>query len=124
MAYSRWFTIPDNGLHEADLYSTSQPPPPPCVAPDEEIYIYGMTIDVNGKPVLEYWDANQPGDVTGYNIYRASSPSGPWTVIGSNVVDMDAGTPNNQYVDQTGDVGSPWYYKITAYNGLCGLEGP
>jgi len=37
---------------------------------------------------------------------------------------MDAGTPNYQYVDQTGDVGGNWYYKVTAYNGACGAEAP
>ena len=37
-------------------------------------------------------------------MYRAASPTGPWSVLGSNVVDMDEGTPNGQYFDQTGDV--------------------
>jgi len=83
-----------------------------------------VTLDLNGKPVLHYMDPNQPSDVTGYDICRASSPMGPWTVIGSNVVDMDQETANNQSVDQTGDVGSPWYYKIAAFNGACGVEGP
>jgi len=99
-------------------------PSQPCVTPSEEIHIYLVTLDVNGKPVLHYTDPNPPSEVTGYNIYRASSPQGPWTMIGSNVVDMDGGTTNNQYVDQTGDVGSPWYYKIAPFNGACGAEGP
>ena len=124
VGWSRWLTIGGNGLYEADVYSTSQPVPPPCIAPDEETYIENVTLDINGKPVLHYLDANQPSDVTGFNIYRASSPVGPWTMIGSNVVDMDEGTPNNQYVDQTGDVGGPWYYKIAPFNGACGAEGP
>jgi len=98
--------------------------PPSCVTPAQEIGIYGMSLDVDGKPVLHYTDPNQPSTVTGYNVYRASSPQGPWTMIGSNVVDMDPGTANKQYVDQTGDVGSPWFYKIAPFNGACGLEGP
>jgi hypothetical protein len=113
-----------NSLYEADLVSTSAPTPPPCVKPDEEIYISMVRLDANNKPVLTYMDPNQPSAVTGYNIYRSSSPTGPWTMIGSNVVDMDQGTPNYQYVDQTGDVGSPWYYKVAAWNGACGVEGP
>jgi len=51
--------------------------PQPCEAPDEEPYISGMTLDINGKPVLHFQDANQPSAVTGFNIYRASAPPAP-----------------------------------------------
>jgi hypothetical protein len=121
---SRWFTLSGNGLYEADLFSTSQVAPPPCTAPDEELYITVVTLDGNGKPVLHYQDPNQPADVTGYNIYRSAAPTGPWIMLGSNVVDMDEGTPNMQYVDQTGDVGGPWFYQVAAWNDVCGAEGP
>ena len=92
--------------------------------PDEALYIYTVTLDINGKPVLH--SGSQSGEaVTGYNIYRAAAPAGPWgSPIGSNVVDMDGGTANIQYADLTGDVGGPWYYKANAYNGACGAEGP
>ena len=49
---------------------------------------------------------------------------GPWTLLGSNVVDMDAGTPDDQFVDQTGDVGEPWFYEVAAWNNAYGAEGP
>ncbi len=74
--------------------------------------------------MIHYQDPNQPSEVTGYDVYRSDSPAGPWILLGSNVVDMDAGTPNNQYVDQTGDVGGSWYYQVAAFNGACGAEGP
>jgi hypothetical protein len=122
--YGPWVTISGNGLFEADLLSTSEEGPPQCIAPDEEVYITTVTLDGNGKPVLHYQDPNQPSDVTGYNIYRATAPEGPWTMIGSNVVDMDEGTPDNQYVDQTGDVGGPYYYEIAPWNEACNAEGP
>ena len=92
--------------------------------PDEEAYITTMSIDANNKPVLHYQDPNQPSDVTGYNIYRAPTATGPWTMLGSNVVDMDEATPDKQYVDQTGDVGGPWFYQVAAWNGVCAAEGP
>ena len=92
--------------------------------PDEEVYITTVTLDGNGKPVLHYQDPNQPADVTGYNVYRAGAPTGPWVLLDSNVGDMDAGTPNIQYVDQTGDVGGSWYYRVAAWNELCAAEGP
>ncbi len=113
-----------HGLREADIFSTSQVAPPPCVAPDEELYITTITIDGNGKPVIHYQDPNQPADVTGYNVYRAAAPTGPWVLLGSNVVDMDEGTANIQYVDQTGDAGGPWYYEVAAHNSICPAEGP
>jgi hypothetical protein len=124
VGWSRWVTLSSNSLFETDLFSTSQTVPPPCGIPDEEIYISDMTLDGNGKPVIHYQDPNQPADVTGYNIYRASNAGGPWTLLASNVVDMDEGTPNYQYVDQTGDVGGMWYYKVSAWNDACGAEGP
>ena len=45
-------------------------------------------------------------------------------MLASDVVDMDAGTPDIKYVDQAGDVGGPWFYKVKAYNNACGAEGP
>jgi hypothetical protein len=119
-----WLTPSANGLYEADLFGTSEPPPPPCEVPDEESYITTVTIDGNGKPVIHYQDPNQPAAVTGFNVYRAAAPTGPWDVLGSNVVDMDEGTPDNQYVDQTGDAGGPWYYQVSPWNEACGAEGP
>ena len=124
VGWSRWVTLSGNGLYEADLRSSSQAAPPPCVAPDEEIYIVNVTLDLNGNPVLHYMDPNQPAEVTGYNIYRSPSSTGPWTLIGSNVVDMDAGTANKQYVDPTGGGGATWFYEVAAVNAVCGAVGP
>jgi hypothetical protein len=124
LPWGPWVTLSGNGLHETDLVSTSQTAPPPCLVPDEDLYITVVTLDGNGKPVLHYQNPNQPGEVTGYNIYRAGAAIGPYVLLGSNVVDMDAGTPDNQYVDQTGDVGGPWFYQVAAWNEACGAEGP
>ena len=79
--------------------------------------------------ILDVQDPNQPSNVTGYNVYRSSDaglPFGSWPLVDYNVVDMDAATPNKQWVDDTGDV-SPsgtWYYQILAYNAPCDGEGP
>lgn len=67
--------------------------------------------------------------MTGYNIYRSSNAGLPldlWTRMGTNVVDMDEGTANNQWVDQTNDPppGGVWYYDVLAYNSGCDAEGP
>jgi hypothetical protein len=74
-------------------------------------------------------DANQPAQVTGYNVYRSSDaqlPPGSWSQIGANVADADDATPNKQWIDSSGDV-SPtgiWFYEVAAYNGNCAAEGP
>jgi hypothetical protein len=124
VGWSPWVTLSMNGLFEADLFSTSQVAPPPCGIPVEEVYISTMSLDVNGKPVIHYQDPNRPADVTGYNIYRAAAPIGPWLLLDSNVVDMDEDTPDIQYIDQTGDVGDLWFYKVAAWNDTCGAQGP
>lgn len=74
-------------------------------------------------------DPNQPSQITGYNVYRSSSaatPQGSWPLAASDVVDMDQGASNKQWIDTSGDV-SPsgfWYYHVVAYNRLCPAEGP
>lgn len=146
------FTTPDQGLDDtldsdANRLTGETPsiPPPfqlfdesgwgaglvqegPCFPPDEPIYIYAVRQDVDHNPILDFQDPNQANQVTGYNIYRSSEAgaSWPWPMAGSNVKDMDAGTPNLQWTDSSGDV-SPtgvWFYKVTAYNAPCDAEGP
>jgi hypothetical protein len=97
----------------------------PCFAPDEPVYISRVRLDANNLVVLDLQDPNQTNQVTGYNVYRSSSPAAPWPwpLVGSNVRDMDAGTANIQWVDQSGDPGT-WFYQVNAYNAVCDTEGP
>lgn len=97
----------------------------PCALPTARIYIYGAHLDVKTNVELDFMDPNQPSVVTGYNVYRAPSSSGPWTLIASNVVNMDNSLPNLHYVDSSGtNCGGTCYFQIAAYNGSCGAEGP
>jgi fibronectin type 3 domain-containing protein len=45
--------------------------------------------------------------LTGYNIYRASSPSGPFTLVGT------AGAAATGFIDSTVAVAT-YYYEVTA----------
>ena len=91
-----------------------------CTPPGEELYITTMSKNDTGSPVIHYSDPNQPAVVSGYNVYRASVPMGPWTLVGVNTGDMDDLTPGLQFIDLTG--GGNWHYRIAAVNGFC--EGP
>ena len=103
----------------------------PCFAPDEPIYVYGVRLSTDGNefPILDFMDFNQPDQVTGYHVYRSSEtelPAETWPLVATDIVDGDQATPNNQWVDTSGDV-SPsdvWYYQITAFNNRCPAEGP
>jgi uncharacterized repeat protein (TIGR01451 family) len=101
-----------------------------CWPPDEPVYIasVGRTGDGNNYPILNFQDPNQPEQTTGYDVYRSATAGAawPWPLVATDVVDMDAATPNLQWVDTSGDV-SPtgaWYYQVTAYNHRCPAEGP
>lgn len=104
-----------------------------CFPPDEPVYIYSVTrtTDGNNFPVLHFMDPNQPRQVTGYNVYRTHDPSLPhsaWSCVATDVIDMDEGTPNKQWVDTSGEDPPPgysvWYYQVAAFNHGCPAEGP
>jgi len=117
--------VPPHQFADATGWSAGIVEDGPCFAPDEPVYIDHVRLDANNLVVLDFQDPNQPSQVTGYNVYRASSPAAawPWPLVGSNVRDMDAATTNLQWVDQSGDAGS-WYYQVNAYNAACDAEGP
>lgn len=94
-----------------------------CFLPDERLYLYSVVKDSNDNPVLNFEDPNQPSQVTGYNIYRATESTGPWTLVGSDVVDMDEGAANKQWVDHSG-ASETFYYQVAAFNNACPAEGP
>lgn len=120
-----WFTPAASGLKETDLRFV-----PPCNPPDEPVWLYSI-VKSGTDYTLNFEDPNQPDQRTGWNIRRSNNPAllpkSSWPLVGSNVVDMDAGTPNYQWTDHSGDEPGPggiWYYQVTAYNAYCSAEGP
>ena len=107
------------GAYYADSYSGKAYvyPMGPCAPPVEEISISMVRLDNNRKPVLTTADPAPSPTVTGYNIYRAPSGRGPWTLVGLNV-------PEGEFTDPTGDIGGPWFYRIAAWHDACHAEGP
>ena len=80
--------------------------------------------------ILDFTDPNPPGQVLGYNVYRAGQPQpppAPWTLVANEVSDGDLVTANIQWTDLTGDIpalGGVFYYTVAASNHFCGTEGP
>ena len=102
-----------------------------CIAPDDPVYIYQMRLSTDGNryPIPDFQDPNPPTNVTGYNVYRSENAALPfesWPLAAYDVPDMDAGLPDSQWVDTSGDVSGSgvWYYQVLAYNAPCGAEGP
>jgi hypothetical protein len=126
---SPWFTLAANGLRETDLRSTSIPSPPACVVPDEPCWLYSV-VKSGTDYTLNFQDPNQADQRTGWNIRRSNDaglPKNTWPLVGSNVVDMDAGAANYQWTDHSGDDPAPssvWYFQVTTYNLNCPAEGP
>lgn len=54
------------------------------------------------------WDAPVGSVVTSYNIKRASSDAGPFTVIGTSAT--------TGFVDNNVAEGDTWFYEVTAVN--------
>jgi uncharacterized repeat protein (TIGR01451 family) len=104
---------------------------PACVVPDQPLTIslVELTTDGNDFPIFHFGDPNTTYSVTGYNVYRsqdASLPPTSWILVASDVIDMDEGTAENQWVDTSAAV-SPsgiFYYQIVPYNSRCPAEGP
>lgn len=88
-------------------------------------YILPMEGDETEDNLLS-WGAStdDPGKVTRYNIYRSTSSTGPWTLIGSVTAD---GSNEYDYVDSgkgTGDDILWWYTVFSDWNGYEGEGTP
>jgi len=92
----------------------------------------GGSVDVTTERTAAHsvelsWTASTSSNATGYNIYRSTSPDGPFTKINSTPV---LGT---EYTDTTVASGMTYYYAATsvdldggesAYSGLVQVDVP
>jgi hypothetical protein len=127
--FGPWHSIAANAASETDLRGSLAPLPPACVPPDEPCWLYSVTKSGTNY-TLNWQDPNQSNQRTGWNIRRSNDaglPKSTWPLVGSNVVDMDAGAANYQWTDHSGDDPTPslvWYFQVTTYNLNCPAEGP
>jgi hypothetical protein len=72
----------------------------------------GQACNTNGGAVPHFvslsWTASTSSNIAGYNVYRGSASSGPFTIVNSSLV---AGTA---FTDTTVAAGQAYYYVCTA----------
>jgi hypothetical protein len=84
----------------------------PCPAPAPPVGLYSVSGD---HQVTLLWIPVLPERVAEFVVYRAPSPSGPYTAIG--------GTNQDYFVDGAVANGYTYFYAVSAVD-YCGLEGP
>ena len=96
-----------------------------CSPPDRAVLVSAVRRGSAGQMTLDIRDPNLAIQVTGYNVYRSSTASAPWPwpLVGSNVRDADPAAADVQWTDPSTDT-LTGYYQVTAYNSVCGAEGP
>ena len=63
-----------------------------------------------GQSVDLSWNPSTSPSIVGYNVYRGTSPSGPYTKLNSSL------DPSTEYTDATVQAGQTYYYATTAVN--------
>jgi uncharacterized repeat protein (TIGR03803 family) len=56
------------------------------------------------------WNPSTSQNIVGYNVYRGTSPNGPYTKLNSSL------DPNTEYTDSAVQAGHSYYYVTTAVN--------
>lgn len=82
------------------------------------IILSGICTAQNGHGINLIWTQSQSTGITGNNVYRSTVHNGPYTQIYQSCP-SPCTTPNPivSYEDQTGVVGTTYYYVITAMVG-------
>jgi streptogramin lyase len=77
-------------------------------APNPPTNVTGTNSTITGQPVIS-WTASTSSGVTSYNVYRSTSPSGPFTLVGN--------TTSTTFTDNSATGicgGTNFYYVVTA----------
>jgi len=69
----------------------------------------GIGLSATVSDVTVTWTANAESDVTGYDVSRSTSPSGPWSAIGST-----SSRTATSYTDSSVAEGDTWSYRVVA----------
>jgi fibronectin type 3 domain-containing protein len=94
-----------NSITVQVVLTTLAPPAPPTKL---RYKAYSTAIDLE-------WDASVSSNVAGYQVYRGSSATGPWTLLNTTGVVL-----NTQYRDTGVSLGQAFYYQVTAVDTTVG----
>ncbi len=86
----------------SNSFNITAPPAPPT-------NVVGGNDQFSGAPVIS-WTASVSSGVVGYNVYRATTPSGPFILVGSMITTTTFTDPNAPGACG----GAPYYYYVTA----------
>ncbi len=75
----------------------------------------GVTSSNTQTSVTVKWVASPEGDLAGYNVYRATAASGPWTKVNASLL------TSTSLTESTGTLSALNYYRVTAVD-LFGNE--
>lgn len=95
-----------------------------CPAPPLEVRITAVALDGADDVVLTVVDPNAPVAATGYNVYCADAAAGPFVRVATNASDANGAIPGIHLVDTGSAATAPLFYRVAAFNGVCGGEGP
>jgi regulation of enolase protein 1 (concanavalin A-like superfamily) len=99
----------DNSDFQDNMYIVTniRPAAEPATPTDLQVFNTGNSVELEWAPVVD-------PTLQGYNVYRASSPSGPWTKINNGAF---SATSFTDYDPGTGTV----YYRVAALDGIEGV---
>ncbi len=113
-AFTVWATdLTGNVAGRGGSFSLAQGIPPPAPS--------GVLVHPQpDRTIMVMWAPVTTGNVAGYNVYRATSPGGPFTKLSSSPIPT---TGPLLYTDSNVQPGVTYYYAVTAVDG-AGNESP
>ena len=95
--------------------------------PDQPVFIAGVrTGPALNQIFLDIEDPNDPVRVDGYNIYRTTNPALPYHQWDGLMNRHDGSSDPGLQLSDFGapNVGTAYFYQVTAANSACSIEGP
>jgi hypothetical protein len=95
--------------------------------PDQPVFIAGVRPGPNfGETIFDIEDPNDPVRVDGYNLYRTANPALPYHLWDWFMDRHDSSSDPGIQLSAFGtpNVGTAYFFQVTAANSACSIEGP